>query len=207
MLSFHRLWIWCRRYRHRCGYGVQSPSDFFLVTSVIYEKTPYYAYNTLKRRGFPSYLPHYRGKVNRMLFRLVNYMRPATLMEVGIGNGSSIGYMRAACQTMKSVALRGKDWEKTLQQMEKFFSTIQTLDCLHIAHTPFYEEVFEQALSHVGQHSCFIIGGIYESKEKKEWWKKVVASKKTGITFDLYDVGLVFFDKARYKQHYIVNLF
>ena len=35
----------------------------------------------------------------RLLFRLVNYFRPKSLIEVGIGNGASIGYMRAACHT------------------------------------------------------------------------------------------------------------
>ena len=88
MFFLHRIWNWCSRFRHRCGYGVHSPSDFFLITSVVYEKYHYYAYRVLKERGFPAYLPHYRRKVNRLLFRLVNYFRPKSLIEVGIGNGA-----------------------------------------------------------------------------------------------------------------------
>lgn len=205
MFFLHRLWIWCRRFRHRCGYGVHSPSDFFLITSVIYERRPYYAYQKLKERGFSNYLPHYRRKVNRLLFRLVNYYRPKSLIEVGIGNGASISYMRAACFTMDSVTVKGRDWERTSQQLKEKLSVLQTLDCLHIGHTPFYKEVFEQVLPYAGPHSWFIIGGIHHSKEKREWWKKIAASEHVGITFDLYDIGLVFFNKTRYKQHYIVN--
>ena len=44
MFFLHRIWNWCSRFRHRCGYGVHSPSDFFLITSVVYEKYHYYAY-------------------------------------------------------------------------------------------------------------------------------------------------------------------
>ena len=143
MFFLHRIWNWCSRFRHRCGYGVHSPSDFFLITSVVYEKYHYYAYRVLKERGFPAYLPHYRRKVNRLLFRLVNYFRPKSLIEVGIGNGASIGYMRAACHTMDSVTLKGRDWTKTSRQLEEKLSEVHTLDCLHIGHTPFYKEVFE----------------------------------------------------------------
>ena len=114
---------------------------FFLITSVVYEKYHYYAYRVLKERGFPAYLPHYRRKVNRLLFRLVNYFRPKSLIEVGIGNGASIGYMRAACHTMDSVTLKGRDWTKTSRQLEEKLSEVHTLDCLHIGHTPFYKEV------------------------------------------------------------------
>ncbi|MDE5677735.1 MAG: hypothetical protein K2G02_00195 [Phocaeicola sp.] len=205
MFFLHRIWNWCSRFRYRCGYGVHSPSDFFLITSVIYERHHYYAYRMLQARKFPTYLPHYRRKVNRLLFRLVNYFRPKSLIEVGTGNGASISYMRAACRTMESITLKGTNWTKTSRQLEEKLSDMRTLDCLHIGYTPFYREVFEQALPYVGSHSCFIIGGIHDSKQKRDWWKQIVASEATVITLDLYDIGLVFFDKARYKQHYIVN--
>lgn len=149
MFFLCRLWIWCKRFRHRCGYGVHSPSDFFLITSIIYERSPYYAYRTLKKRGFSNYLPHYRRKVNRLLFRLVNYFRPKSLIEVGIGNGASISYMRAASRTMDSVTLKGRDRDKTLLQLTKKLEELKSVDCLHIAHTPFYQEVFEEALPYV----------------------------------------------------------
>lgn len=158
-------------------------------------KYHYYAYRVLKERGFPAYLPHYRRKVNRLLFRLVNYFRPKSLIEVGIGNGASIGYMRAACHTMDSVTLKGRDWAKTSRQLEEKLAEVHTLDCLHIGHTPFYKEVFELVLPYAGPRSCFIVGGIHESREKRKWWEQIVASESTGITFDLYDIGLVFLIK------------
>ena len=40
--------IWLSRFRYRCGYGVHSPFAFSLITDVIYEKMPYYAYDLLK---------------------------------------------------------------------------------------------------------------------------------------------------------------
>ena len=73
------------------------------------------------------------------------------------------------------------------------------------AYSFFIKKFFELVLPYAGPRSCFIVGGIHESREKRKWWEQIVASESTGITFDLYDIGLVFFDKARYKQHYIVN--
>ena len=62
MLLARRIWNWCKRFRHRCGYGVHSPSDFFLITSVIYEKLPYYAYEELKKSNSSRRLLRYREK-------------------------------------------------------------------------------------------------------------------------------------------------
>ena len=49
LLCIKRPFIWLSRFRYRCGYGVHSPFAFSLITDVIYEKMPYYAYSSLKK--------------------------------------------------------------------------------------------------------------------------------------------------------------
>ena len=205
MITPRRIWNWCQRIKHRRGYGVQSPTDFFLITSVIYERRPYYAYRMLKSRMYDYYLPHYRDKVNRLLFRLVNYYQPSNLIEVGRENGEAFSYMRAASQKMMAFSIRRKEKEMVLLQLERYLEEVNQIGCLHIGHTPFYKEVYESAISYVNQDSWFVVGGIHESGEKRMWWKQVKDDPRTGITYDLFDIGLVFFDKKRYKEHYIIN--
>jgi hypothetical protein len=101
--------------------------------------------------------------------------------------------------------MKGRQKEKTLQRLQSELEDSRTLDCLHIADTAYYKEVYEQALPYVGPKSWFIIGGIHSGKERSEWWRQVVADPRTVITYDLYDIGLVFFPEKRYKQHYVVN--
>lgn len=201
MLFLRRIWNWCKRFRHRCGYGVHSPSDFFLVTSVIYEQLPYYAYRELAACQFSSPLPHYRRKVNRLLFRLVNYSRPERLVEVGAGNGSSIAYMRASRPSMQSMTIDGQTLESTLSTLR----AAGPIDFLHIGFTPYYKEVLEEAFSCLGKNACIVVGGIYDSDEKRAWWKQVQEDERVRISFDLYDIGLLLFEEKRFKQHYIIN--
>lgn len=203
MLLFRRIWNWCKRFRHRCGYGVHSPSDFFLITSVVYERLPFYAYRELERWKFPSDLPHYRRKVNRLLLRLVNHFRPQVWVEVGPGNGASTGYMRAAGTSIQSVVLEGKEWEQTLSALQ----SAEQIDFLHIGFTPYYKEVLEAALPRLGENACIVIGGIYGSQERREWWKGLLTDGQGRISFDLYDIGLLLFDRKRFSQHYVVNFF
>lgn len=100
LLALKRPFIWLYRFRHRCGYGVHSPFAFNLITYVIYETTPYYKYRDLadeqkklssqknRRWGYESI------KVKRLLFRLVNYAQPVTIVDAGVSAASSL-YLKA----------------------------------------------------------------------------------------------------------------
>ncbi|MBM6659237.1 hypothetical protein H6A67_11255 [Bacteroides gallinaceum] len=220
-----RIWNWCCRFRHRCGYGVHSPSDFFLITSVIYEKMPYYAFQLLhySREDEKDQLFHYREKTDRLLFRLVNYLQPASMLEIGTGCGLDTRYMAEA----KHVPLFTIDEERqdkarikhvlsayplvdyrtgnVLRLLDEALTGRPFADLIHIGHTPYYKEAFERLLSMVTDRTCIIVGAPYATREKKRWWKQTIADTRTGVTFDLYDIGLVFFDKKRVKEHRIVN--
>ena len=207
MLLIQRIWNWCRRFRYRCGYGVHSPSDFFLITSVIYEEGAYYAYEKLKETSGSKALPHYREKVNRLLFRLVNYFHPSTWMEVGEGNGDAMRYMRAARPSMMSVSLKGDDKDEIIRRMKVELGRMEKVDFLHIGPTPYYKEVFEAVYPYLHEQSCVVMGDIYASEERKEGWKELIQDERVRISFDLYDIGLLLFEAKRFKQDYIVNFF
>lgn len=218
-----RGWNWCKRIRHRKGYGVHSPSDFFFITNVVYEQQPFYAYSSLHHlRRVVAFLPHYREKVDKFLFRLVNYLQPSVLFEVGTGSGISVRYMLEARNEM-SVYTFAEQCQEAVKRILSAKPAVEYLegswqekvkeltgkgvvpDLVHIAYTADYEKVFEELLPFAGPNTCFIIGKPYLNGEKKRWWKSVVRDLRTGVTFDLYDIGIVFFDKKRAKEHRIVN--
>lgn len=199
-----RIGNWCRRFRHRCGYGVHSPSDFFLITSVVYEAGEYYAYRTLRNSTPTTSLPHYREKVNRLLFRLVNHFRPVALLEVGTGNGDALRYMRAARPSARAVTVEA---DASGLSVRAHRLEGKQVDFLHIGFTPFYKEAFEAVFPYLHPGSCVVVGGIYDSPEKQAWWKELLVDERVRIAFDLYDIGILLFEEKRFKQNYIVNFF
>lgn len=224
MNNLERLYKACRRFPCRHGHGIHSPFAFDLITSVLYGRYHYYAYEELcKARGrIPGNLPRYPKRVDEMLFRLVNRFQPKLVVEVGTGSGLSIRYMAAAKRNARYMAMGGEHDEAVaallkeagveyrhsadkalIADFKDWMRNISSVDLLHIAHTPMYEAVFEETLKHVSSRSLVIVEGIYESKARQAWWKRVVADSRTRVTFDLYEIGLVFFDTSRPKQHYI----
>lgn len=102
-------------------YGVHSPFAFSLITDVIYEKMPYYAYSSLKKEQ--KKMIRERGwtkgsqKVNRFLFRLVNRVQPDTIIEVGRPSSTTL-YLQSAKPSASYLLLptcRNCFWMQTLQ--------------------------------------------------------------------------------------------
>lgn len=203
LLRLKRPFIWLRRFRHRCGYGVHSPFAFSLITDVVYEKMPYYAYHSLKeeqkKRIKECGWNKGSQKVNRFLFRLVNRVQPATIVEVGRPSVTSL-YLQAAKPSAEYL------FASDLSEL--FLDVDVPVDFLYLndyRNPDLIEEVFRICARRTTLKSVFVVHGICYSKAMKALWKRLQADERVGVSFDLYDVGLLFFDNTKIKQHYIVN--
>lgn len=190
-----RPFIWLSRFRYRCGYGVHSPFAFSLITDVIYEKMPYYAYDLLKveqkkritTQGWEKGIP----RINRLLFRLVNKVQPATIIEVGKPSAASL-YLQSAKPSA------GYLFASDLSEL--FLDVDTPVDFLYLndyRNPALLEEVFNICSRRTTSNSLFVVHGICYSKAMKNLWKQLQNDERVGITFDLYDAGLLFLIQQR----------
>ena len=75
MNQVRRLWIWLTRVHRSLGFGIQSPTDYGFVRSVVNEHWPYYAYNEIDESNWQ------RRKLGRLYFRLANWRKPKCMCD------------------------------------------------------------------------------------------------------------------------------
>jgi len=205
ILKLKRPFIWLQRFRYRCGYGVHSPFAFNFITSVIYDKKSYAAYKDLLLKE--KEMSHNMGrglmresiKVNRLLFRLVNFAQPNTIIDAGTFSYSSL-YLHA------SEASTSYNAFSDLSELSLKKDLSIDFLYLHNYNNPsFVEEAFDICADRAHSQSLFVVQGIRYSAKMQSIWKKIQADERTGISFDLYDLGILFFDKKKIKQHYLIN--
>ena len=59
-------------------------------------------------------------------------------------------------------------------------------------------EPSDEVLHHIGEHSVLLLNNLHHHRE---WFQ----SLPSVVSFDLYDLGIAFFDKQYNKQYYVVN--
>lgn len=201
---FVHLGVWLCRIRHRRGYGVHSPFAYNFITRVIYEKTPYYKYVDLraeekeKAREQDADWCYESLKVKRLLFRLVNYVRARQIVDAGRLSASSL-YLKAGCTQADYVGVRRAE--------DLALKTGIPVDFLYVhdyQRPDFVETVFDICVSRVCETSVFVVEGIGYTSQMQKLWKHMLQDERVGVTFDLYDLGILFFDKKKNKQNYIV---
>ena len=138
-------------------------------------------------------------KVNRFLFRLVNKVQPDTIIEVGRPSSTTL-YLQSAKPSASYL------FASDLSEL--FLDADTSVDFLYLndyRNPALLEEVFNICSRRTTSNSLFVVHGICYSKAMKNLWKQLQNDERVGITFDLYDAGLLFFDTTKIKQHYIVN--
>ena len=167
--------VWFYRRPHSNGFGIQSPTDYAFVREVVNERGMYYAYRQFKE--FRGDLLH--NKLGKLYFRLANWRQPSVMLRDEYER-----YWKAGCRNIQWVA------SLTLMELGRIILEDN------------YREQFHQIGSMVDSRSVLVIEAIY-----RDWnfWHEVEQDARTGVTFDLYYCGIVFFDKSRYKKNYKVN--
>lgn len=210
------------RFLNRKGFGVHSPWAYDLITNVIEEKLPYYAYDDLYEfwEKAPEYLPQYDENIDQLLFRLVNALKPRTIIEIGTGAGVSTGYLasvssktpcitldaphpavnevRQNLSTFPQIDYRSGD---VLKMLKELTAEGLSFDFVHLAHTAFYREAVNIILPHLNDRSVIAVQAINGDKRRK-WFESLASGSETGVVFTKGSTGLLFFDKKMYKQQY-----
>ena len=82
------LFVWLSRIGHCRGFGIQSPTDYWLVRYVINEHWPYYQYEALGKED--DWLTR---KLGQLYFRLANWRQPEMIESDGYQE-----YLQAGCR-------------------------------------------------------------------------------------------------------------
>lgn len=111
-------------------------------------------------------------------------------------------YIRAGC--IKSRILKAPA-NYTSESYAQLIESTGTPGLVLLSFTGNWRSFFNEIANHSDSKTLVIVTGINNNNNSRLCWKEIVGNEKSIVTFDLYYCGIVFFDKKRYKQHYIVN--
>jgi|TARA_R100000479_G_scaffold33554_3_gene14222 predicted O-methyltransferase YrrM len=239
-------------------HGVHSPFVYQLLTQCFYDKKKYDAYNALNNhretlladsekievtdfgagsRVFKTNnrkvadIAKHAGvtkKRQRLLFRLVQYFQPNSIVELGTSLGMAttamaLGNPNASVKTVEGCPNTLKKASnyftknklqniKTFNQsFDRFFkeNTSETYDFVFIdgnhnkEHTVAY---FNQLLKKIHNDSVLVFDDIYWNPSMTEAWQEILKHPKVTVSIDTFQWGLIFFRKEQRKQHFSIRL-
>lgn len=163
------------------------------------------------------------------LFRLVNFYKPKTMLEMGTSLGISTIYQASASLNAQFISLEGDPQiaklanyhfdEMNIKNVElrvgKFENTLHlALNDLGKLDYVFVDgnhrlkptlEYFESCLEFAHNETIFVFDDIHWSDEMESAWEKLKAHPRVTISIDLFHMGIVFIrTEKKVKEHYIL---
>lgn len=184
---------WLRRIKYCRGFGVQSPSAYRFIRYVINEHYPYYAYDEL-RKELPR-LDSLTRKRMELYFRVANFRQASLWLDFCERNDVIATYVGRGCHATQVRRITD------LQQI----TADDRIEVLRICPSAGCEALLEAALQKTDDHTLFIIEDIGYNDTAKRLWQTLLESDITSVSYDLYYLGIAFFDRKRYKANYVVN--
>lgn len=184
---------WLRRIKYCRGFGVQSPSAYRFIRYVINEHYPYYAYDEL-RKELPR-LDSLTRKRMELYFRIANYRQASLWLDYSRRDDTTATYVGRGCN-----ATRVRNIADSQQPVSG-----DKIEVLRICPIAGCESVLAAALKQVDDRTLFVIEDIGYNDTARRLWQTLLESDITSVSYDLYYLGIAFFDRKRYKANYVVN--
>ena len=177
-----------------------------------------------------------RAKYAQMLFRLVNWLghqlreenRGLTIVELGTSLGVTTAYLAGVdtrdkvytyegCEAVAKIAK--ENWNVLGMNnisclvgpidAEQLRGDLGYIDVAFVDANHTYEasmRYFDVLAQKVHEKSVVVMDDIHHSEEMERAWKEICADERVTSTIDLYQMGLVFFDKHYWKRNYRMRL-
>jgi predicted O-methyltransferase YrrM len=239
------------------AHGIHSPFVFELYNKVIRESQAYYEFTPIEH--LRKRLKHSKevietmdfgsrgkGKENKkvkdivkksaisakegkLLFRLVNFIQPKNMIEMGTSLGISTLYQHKACPSAEMITMEGSpgtatmaginfsilkadsikrvvgDFAETLPEVIKNLSFVDYVffDGNHRKEATL--DYFHKFLPLASSTCVFVFDDIRWSQGMHEAWEEIIKEPAAKVTIDLFSVGLVFFNPAQEKEHFVLK--
>ena len=256
--SFKYLHYWLFS-KHKKGHGIHSPFVFSIVKNVfnnnsknnelnrIFKITDQYKKNNLEiiytdlgaGSSFSAIKKQTIGKsikkssVNKkygkLLFNLIAYFKPKTILEIGTSLGISTAYIGSAAPDSEFKTIEGAEPKL---KIAKEIAQILELENIRFIHGEFgdvlentvsgFEKLdfvffdgnhkkeptlsyFNLCLEKAHRNSVFIFDDIHWSTEMEQAWEEIKQNKKVRVSIDIFRMGIVFFNDDLSFQHYVIK--
>lgn len=242
------------------GHGIHSPFVFNFIIKVLNDKKNYACYALIENRrkellndttaievedfGAGSSVINTNQRVvkniaqsslkpkkfSQLLFRIVQYYKPGTMLELGTSFGITTAYLAQgntaanvftcegainitaiAQQTfeklnLKNITLTSGDFENTLPAL---LPQIQNVDLAFVDGNHRKQptlQYFQQLLKHSNTETLLIFDDIHWSAEMEAAWEQIKQHPQVTLTIDLFFIGIVCINAAiKEKQHFVIR--
>lgn len=242
------------------GHGMHSPFVFEFITKVLNDKTKYPAYQqvenlrqqlvkdqsilTIEDFGAGSVIDKTNqrtiasiaknaakpAKYGQLLYRMVKYYQPPTIVELGTSLGITTSYLSLAKPDAELITMEGAtaiaetarqnfatlQFQNIIIQEGNFDHTLQSaisgLPAINFAFVDGNhrqeptERYFNQLLPAMNNDSILIFDDIHWSREMEQAWDTIKQHPSVRCTIDLFFIGIVLFrQEFKEKQHFVVR--
>lgn len=242
------------------GHGLHSPFVFELVEKVLNDKQPYACYpvfekirkGLLRQKGSIEVMDFGAGsaviktrsraiadiaasslksrKYARLLYRMVRFYKPNTIIELGTSFGLTSAYLASGNPTGKVYTLEGspaiaaiaqKTFEKASvhnielitgefgKKLPALLQNLGKVDLVFIDGNHRKEptlDYFNLLLSHKSGSTILVFDDIHWSEEMESAWAEVKTHPSVTMTIDLFFIGIVFFNPDfKIPQHFTIR--